>query len=147
MDGRRAMLLAAMLAALVGPQRCYCGIPAVAAPEPTGMSGCCCACSDASCVDGCPSSAETEHATSGEGHEPDGEGCPSRDKPRQAWDTAGDGPTVDLRPGSGVMLAVDSVPATGRLLTAASVGPPRSPGERSASGGRGLLVLLQILRC
>lgn len=148
MGCRLLTMLVMMVAALAGPQRCCCGIRAVAAAVPACASAECCSCCDAcaEAPDGPTDAVACEAGPAGD-HRSEDTGCPVRGKPRQAWDSAGDGQAVKFRPGPAVTLSVGVVPSTGRLLTTAHRGPPRSPGERSALGGRGLLLLLQILRC
>ncbi len=156
---RRLEILVVMLAVLAGPHRCCCGIRTAAASgsetecEPSGGCSCCTGSGTEATADSSELSAgESDHgpcscACADQGSQPDDGGCPSRGKPRQAWDTGADGHAAKFRPAPAVEPWVGVSCATERLLTTSSRAPVRSYGERDAVGGRSLLLRLQILRC
>lgn len=159
MAWRRLEMLVMVLAVLAGPQRCCCGIRTTAAEasQAGGEAAACCSCCTIPGKETATDSGEGLDGAAGhrvcacagacEGSQPDDGGCPSRGKPRQAWDSGTDGHAAKFRPALAIEPWVGVSPATSSLVTASSRVPLRHPGERNALGGRDLLLRLQILRC
>ena len=156
---RRLQMLVVVLAVLAGPQRCCCGIRTTAAGA--SQAGCevaaCCSCCTVHGKDAAADSAEVLAGEAGhqvcacagpyESSQPDDGGCPSRGKPRQAWDSGADGHMAKFRPAPAIEPWVGVSLATASPVTTSSKAPVRYRGERDALGGRSLLLRLQILRC
>lgn len=154
---RHLILHAVMLAMLAGPYRCVCGIrTAAAAGAPKTASACCSCCTTAgrSAAHGATCEAGDEVwaeegvcSAAGNDRQPDAPACPARGKPRQAWDLGSDGFWAKYKLGT-AFLPVVGMPCVYSTLHAAPCRSlNQSVDDRALIWGRGLLQLLQILRC